>query len=41
MDKIISVDAVIGLGFGFVRHFMVIVLVWGVSVMEEMYVSRR
>lgn len=41
MDMIISVDAISGFVFGFVRHFIVIVLVWGVSVMEEMYVSRR
>lgn len=41
MDIIISVDAVSGFVFEFVRHFIVIVLVCGESVMEEMYVSRR
>lgn len=34
-------DAIRGFVFGFVRHFIVIVLVCGVSVMDEMYVSRR
>lgn len=38
---IVSVDVVIGFVFGFVRHFIVIVLVCGISVIEEMYVSRR
>lgn len=41
MVMIISVDVVSGFGFGLVRHFIVIVLVCGVSVSEEMYVSRR
>lgn len=41
MVMIINVDAVNGFGFRFVRHFIVIVLVCGVSVREEIYVSRR
>lgn len=41
VDRIISVDAVVSFGFGFVRHFIVIVWVCGVSVREEMYVNRR
>lgn len=36
MVRIISVDVVSGFGFGFVRHFIVIVFVCGVSVRDEM-----
>lgn len=41
VDMVIIVDIIIGCDLWCIRHFMVIVLVFGVVAIDEMYVSRR